>query len=90
MNINKLPIELHESIKTFLWGDIQSWQRKIDIVNHLPRHPCATLSSVSAYRSYSNIIDSEDCVFCRKCGEKSLWFALSFNHTMCESCESHI
>ena len=89
MDINKLPIELHEFVKTFMWGDLKTWKHRLNIVNHLPQHPRETLTDVSSYRSYSNIIDSEDCLFCKKCGEKSLWFALSFYHTMCESCEQY-
>lgn len=89
MNCNKLNRELNEIIKSFLWGNLEIWKHKLDIINNLPQNPYLSLLSVSTYRSYSNIIDSEDCVFCEKCGEKRLWFALSFNHTMCETCEQH-
>ena len=89
MNCNKLNRELNEIIKTFLWGNLEIWKQKLDIVNNLAQVPYLSLSPVSTYRLYSNIIDSEDCVFCKKCGEKTLWFALSFNHTMCETCEKY-
>ena len=89
MNIIKLNRELNEIIKTFLWGNLEIWKQKLDIVNNLSQYPYTKLLSVSTYCLCSNIIDSEDCVFCKKCGEKTLWFALSFNHTMCETCERY-
>ena len=87
MEINKLPQELIESIKSFLWGNTVIWKKKLNIVNLLPLYPNVKLSSVSSYRLYNNIIDSEECVFCRKCGEKTLWFPFSFYYSnSCEVC----
>lgn len=85
-----IPLELFENLQGYLWGDIQSWKKKLDIVQQLPSNVFTQLTDVSTYRSYSNILNTEDCLYCSKCGEKTLWFALSFYKSVCEECYVYI
>lgn len=56
------------------------------ILQQLPDRSYHSLSEVASYKSNNNIIESEDCFYCAKCGEKALFFALAFHKDTCESC----
>jgi len=74
----------------YLWGDRSDWIRKLNIVEHLPADALAFLTDVPAYRSYSNLLDTEDCLYCPHCGEKTLFFALSFYTNTCQECKAYM
>ena len=82
-----LPIELITQVYGFLWGTRDSWKHKLNIIEHLPSNVLLTLQDVSTYRLRQETIDSEDCLYCRKCGEKTLWFPFSFRTPFCEMCD---
>lgn len=56
------------------------------ILHKLPVRGYYSLREVASYKSDNNTIESEDCFYCAKCGEKALLFALSFYKDTCESC----
>lgn len=82
----KLPDEIVIQLNDYLWGTTNDWKRKLDIHNQLPADKWLFLSDVPYYRSYSNLMESEDCLYCSCCGEKTLFFALSFYRNCCEEC----
>ena len=55
-------------------------------LHQLPAQGYHCLREVTLYKSNSDVIESEDCFYCAKCGEKALLFALSFHKDTCESC----
>jgi hypothetical protein len=85
--VSDLSVELNRAIQDFLWGKPSDWKRKMrTVLRQLPPHGFYSLKDVVSYRSYSNVIESEDCFYCGKCGEKVLCFALSFYKNTCEVC----
>jgi hypothetical protein len=83
-----LPSVVEDIVQNYLWGTLQDWKRKLNIVQQLPTSGFSGLCDVKTYRSYSNIVESEDCMYCSVCGEKKLWFALSFYNSFCVECET--
>ena len=90
LNTIKLPNAIVMQMSDYLWGTSKDWKRKLDIQNHLPQETWSLLSDVAQYRSYNNIMESEDCLYCNCCGEKKLFFALSFYRNYCEDCHERI
>lgn len=84
-----LQPDLLPMLTGYLWGDRSDWIRKLNIVEHLPADALAFLTDVPAYRSYSNLLDTEDCLYCPHCGEKTLFFALSFYTDTCQECNAY-
>ena len=85
-----LPGEVQCALMDYLWGTAEDWKLKLNITHALPTNAWIRLNDVSQYRSYSNTMESEDCLYCRKCGEKTLFFALSFYTDYCEDCTARV
>jgi hypothetical protein len=82
----RLPTEVQHRVRRFLWGTRYDWQRKLDIVHSLRHQGYLSLRDVASYTSYSNYIEAEDSLYCQRCGEKKLHFALSFHMDACLDC----
>ena len=87
LQIFRLPSETVALLNDYLWGTTQDWKRKLNIIHTLPKSIYNGLRDVAHYRSYSNLIESEDCFYCNTCGEKTLHFALSFYSECCDVCQ---
>ena len=89
--IYHLPIFLTYHIQDYLWGSNSDWKQKNNlIIKLIPSINFMNLNDVKLYRRYSNIIEAEDCLYCPKCGEKNLCFALSFHMDYCLDCNKLI
>ena len=88
MFIVGLPEEIQIKIKDCLWGTTQNWQNKLDITHTLPTNGLFCLTDVSSYTIHNKPLETEDCLYCNKCGEKTLFFALSFSMDRCFECDA--
>lgn len=87
LQLFRLPSEVIASLNDYLWGTTQDWKRKLNIIHTLPKSTWYVLKDVAHYRSYSNLMESEDCFYCTTCGEKTLHFTLSFYSERCDVCQ---
>ena len=82
-----LPEEIRVVIRGFLWGDTSDWKQRLrNVLYELPAYGYHSLHDVASYTSNNSVIESEDCLYCGKCGEKAHFFALSFHEDACENC----
>jgi hypothetical protein len=72
MNLNRLPEEVINIAREFLWGDLTSCKRKLNIVESIREVRCP----------YTRRIDSE--YYCSYCGEKRY---LLPNKDVCFTCK---
>jgi len=88
--LNRLPTSIHHIIGDYMWGAQQDWKRRLNIVHLLPTSGIRlfSLRDVNVYKSHGNIIESEDCLYCSKCGEKNVWAPLSHHMSCCLDCHS--
>ncbi len=86
MNIQtKLPDEVIDSIKDILWGNIDSWKKKFNIVLRKDFLVIKRDLKPSPYCIFSgNLLEIEDEIFCSSCGEKTIF---PFTRSICETCE---
>ena len=76
-----IPV-LQEKVKCFLWGGVEDWKRKLDIVTHLPPRPLDCLRDIryftpSGKRMRYILSEPMDCTFCRHCGQEVAWWQWS-------------
>ena len=82
------PKEIQIKVTDYLWGATLDWKRKLDITHTLPVNGAHRLVDVASYTAHNKMIDSEDCLYCGRCGEKSLFFALSYYMDTCLDCDA--
>ena len=46
-----------------------------------------SMRDVAVYKSHGHLIESEDCLYCSKCGEKNVWAPLSHHMPCCLDCD---
>ena len=76
-----LPYEIQEHICEYVWGSIELTKLKfIDVLKALPnREAVHYLRSIDSYKSYGHQWEeTEDNVFCHRCGEKTVFLHLCF------------
>ena len=83
-DIQQLPSEILFVIADYLWGNTMNWKKRLDIMNIIPSYTThfKLLKDVKQYNKCGKIIESEDSLYCKYCGEKSVFFALE----ECEMC----
>jgi len=82
-----LPSEIIYQIRDYLWGTTEDWKRKLNITKGLTlRVGKSQLKQIHQYRLYRNIIRCHNCLFCPKCGEKSVHFLHAFYFIYCKDC----
>ena len=91
MAVRTLPLEIQEHIRVHVWGSIELTKRKFkDVLNALSnREAVHCLRSVDSYKSYAHQWEeTEDNVFCPRCGEKTVFFAFVFHSRKhCDNCD---
>ena len=85
--MNHLPTVVLYRVQDYLWGTTDDWKYKLNITHYLPKNSLQRLRVVKQYQMSRKIIESEDCVYCSKCGEKNMWFPLTFYHSCCLDCK---
>lgn len=87
MNLKKLPYEITENIKIYMWGNKDIYKKKLDIVHNLPKYKHHNLK-VTDYCLIRNVYtEIEDELYCPKCGEKTLF---PFTREVCFDCNDLI
>ena len=89
--MSTIPEHIIDGIQDWLWGGRDEWHRRFG--ECLRQMCCSTravhaLRDVAVYQLMARAVDSEDCLYCDRCGEKRLWFpfALSTDQPWCEPC----
>ena len=82
--IDKLPYELSELIKEYMWGNIVSYKKRLNIIQCLPVYKKITLRPNPFCKIKNTITEIEDELYCPRCGEKTLF---PFTKIMCSECE---